>query len=61
MAPGFFALCSSGMDDDLRVGVFLQAGRAALSEKLRAGWLKRAESDIDERQFGKLGNSVAWQ
>ena len=49
------------MDDDLRVRVFLQAGRAVLSEKLRAGWLKRAESDIDERQFGKLGNSVAWQ
>ena len=49
------------MDDDLRVGVFLQAGRAVLSKKLRAGWLKRAESDNDERQFGKLGNSVAWQ
>ena len=49
------------MDDDLRVGVFLQAGRAVLSENLRAEWLKRAESDIDERQFGKLGNSVAWQ
>ena len=49
------------MDDDLRVGFFLQAGRAVLSKKLRAGWLKRAESDIDERQFAKLGNSVTWQ
>ena len=49
------------MGDDLEVGVFLQAGRAVLSEKLRAGWLKRAESDIDERQFGELGNRLSWQ
>ena len=49
------------MGGDLRVGVFLQAGRAVLSGKLRAGWLKRAESDNYERQFGKLGGSVAWQ
>jgi hypothetical protein len=40
---------------------FLQADRENFSPKLRAGWLKRAESDIDERQFGKLGSSVTWQ